>query len=45
MISPILFQIGPVIITYYVLVYISGFIATLAWLLYNKKELNLKKEQ
>jgi len=45
MISPIIFRIGPIIITYYVLVYISGFIASLFWLLYNKKELNLKSEQ
>lgn len=45
MLSPIILRIGSIQITYYVLVYISGFIATLLLLLYYKKDLKLKSEQ
>lgn len=45
MLSPIIFKIGSIQITYYVLVYIAGFIASLLLLLHYKKELKLKTEQ
>ncbi|MBS3088563.1 prolipoprotein diacylglyceryl transferase [Candidatus Pacearchaeota archaeon] len=45
MLSPIIFKIGSIQVSYYVLVYIAGFIATLFLLLHYKKELKLKPEQ
>jgi phosphatidylglycerol---prolipoprotein diacylglyceryl transferase len=45
MISPIILRIGPIQITYYVLVYVLGFVGALFLLLHFKKDLKLKSEQ
>lgn len=43
--SPIIFQLGKIQITFYALVYILGFLLSLYILLKNSEEINLKKEK